>query len=145
MVTLSECGATNAAAGILQSAGDLLGGITGKLGTAAKAAANRTAGGGIAGRAAGEATTAVTGSTNQRGQAVASDTQKTLTDGCQTQIKNFINDDFKPAIPGLSKAFTEAHPGYKAVYSVTSELPAVHNAALQAAAGQTTPTRAPAR
>lgn len=140
-VSLSECGVTHTAGGLLQSAGGLLGGLAGKLGAAATAGANRVAGGGIAGRAAGEATTAVTGSTTQRGQAVANDTQKTLTDACKTQITNFISDDFKPAIAGLSKAFGEAHPGYKAVYNVTSELPEVHNKALQMAAGQTAPTR----
>lgn len=145
----SECGitagnVTGTAGNVLGGLGSVLGGLGTTVGNAVKQGANRAAGGGIAGRAAGEATGAVVTPATQTGQRTVNDKQTAVATACSTQITNFINGDFKSAITALSNDFTKTHAGAKPAYTITSELPKAYEANLKAVVGEpTVSVRAP--
>lgn len=140
--SLTECtktaNAATTAGNVLGGIGNVLGGFGNTLGKAATQAANRTAGGGLAGRAAAEATGSVVNPVTQNGQRAANNKQTEVTTACSTQISNVINGDFKTAITGLSEDFSKTNNGAKAAYTVTSELPKAYETQLKAAVGEPT-------
>ncbi len=135
-VAFSECGIATSNA--YQTATNVLGGIADGIGGFLQRGANTAAGGGLAGRAAKEATQTATGTATRAGRGAATSQKDAATAACHSQITNFINNDFKAAIAKISTDYATAHLGYTATYTLTSELPANYENMLKAVVGQPT-------